>query len=31
MTKKRGRHRPEQIDRKLDEGHRQLASGKELD
>lgn len=31
MTKKRRRHTPEQIIRKLDEGHRQLASGKELD
>jgi hypothetical protein len=31
MTKKRRRHTPEQIIRKLDEGHRQLAAGKELD
>ena len=31
MTKKRRRHTPEQIIRKLDEGHRQLASGKNLD
>jgi hypothetical protein len=33
MTKKRRRHTPEQIIRKLDEGHRQLplASGMELD
>ena len=31
MTKKRRRHTPEQIIRKLDEGHRQLAVGKELD
>jgi hypothetical protein len=31
MTKKRRRHTPEQIIRKLDEGHRQLASGKDLD
>lgn len=31
MTKKRRRHTPEQIIRKLDEGHRQLAGGKELD
>ena len=31
MTKKRRRHTPEQIIRKLDEGHRQLAGGMELD
>jgi putative transposase len=31
MTKKRRRHTPEQIIRKLEEGHRQLAAGKELD
>jgi putative transposase len=31
MTKKRRRHTPEQIIRKLDEGHRHLAAGKELD
>ena len=31
MTKKRRRHTPEQIIRKLEEGHRQLATGKELD
>ena len=31
MTKKRRRHTPEQIIRKLDEGHRQLATGLELD
>ena len=31
MTKKRRRHTPEQIIRKLDEGHRQLATGKDLD
>jgi putative transposase len=31
MTKKRRRHTPEQIIRKLDEGHRHLASGEELD
>ena len=31
MTKKRRRHTPEQIIRKLDEGHRQLATGMELD
>lgn len=31
MTKKRRRHTPEQIIRKLDEGHRQLAAGRELD
>ena len=31
MTRKRRRHRPDQIIRKLAEGHRQLASGKELD
>ena len=31
MTKKRRRHTPEQIIRKLDEGHRQLAAGKNLD
>ncbi len=30
MTKKRRRHTPEQIIRKLDEGHRQLAAGKDL-
>lgn len=30
MTNKRRRHTPEQIIRKLDEGHRQLAAGKEL-
>ena len=29
--KKRKRHTPEQIIRKLDEGHRQLAAGKDLD
>ena len=31
MTKKRRRHTPEQIIRKLDEGHRLLATGRELD
>jgi len=31
MTKKRRRHTPEQIIRKLEEGRRQLAVGKELD
>ena len=31
MTKKRRRHTPEQIIRKLEEGHRQLAAGKQLD
>ncbi len=31
MTKKCRRHTPEQIVRKLKEGHRQLAAGKELD
>ena len=31
MTSKRHRHTPEQIIRKLDEGHRQPASGKDLD
>jgi len=31
MTRKRGRHTPEQIIRKLEEGHRQLAAGKELE
>ncbi len=31
MTKKRRRHTPEQIIRKLEEGQRQLASGMELD
>ena len=31
MTNKRRRHTPEQIIRKLDEGHRQLAAGKDLD
>lgn len=31
MTKKRRRHTPEQIIRKLDEGHRQLAGGRDLD
>ena len=31
MTRKRRRHTPEQIIRKLDEGHRQLAAGKELE
>ena len=31
MTKKRRGHTPEQIIRKLDEGHRQLAAGRELD
>ena len=31
MTNKRRRHTPEQIIRKLEEGHRQLATGKELD
>ncbi len=31
MTKKRRRHTPEQIIRKLEEGHRLLATGKELD
>ena len=31
MTKKRRRHTPEQIIRKLEEGHRQLAAGMELD
>jgi len=31
MTKKRRRHTPEQIIRKLEERHRQLAAGKELD
>ena len=30
MAKKRRRHTAEQIIRKLDEGHRQLAAGKEL-
>ncbi len=30
MTKKRRRHTPAQIIRKLDEGHRQLAGGQEL-
>ena len=30
MTKKRRRHTPEQITRKLEEGHRQLAAGSEL-
>jgi putative transposase len=30
-SRKRRRHTPEQIIRKLDEGHRQLASGMELD
>ena len=31
MTNKRRRHTPEQIIRKLDEGHRLLAAGKDLD
>jgi putative transposase len=31
MTRKRRRHTPEQIIRKLEEGHRQLAAGTELD
>lgn len=31
MTKKRRRHTPEQIIRKLEEGHRLLAAGTELD
>ncbi len=31
MTNKRRRRTPEQIIRKLDEGHRQLAAGKDLD
>jgi putative transposase len=31
MINKRRRHTPEQIIRKLDEGHRQLAAGKDLD
>ncbi len=31
MTKKRRRHTPEQIIRKLAESHKELASGKELD
>ena len=31
MTKKRRRHTPEQITRKLEEGHRQLAAGMDLD
>ncbi len=31
MTKKRRRHTPEEIIRKLDEGHRRLAAGKDLD
>jgi putative transposase len=31
MTRKRRRHTPEQIIRKLEEGHRQLAAGKELE
>jgi hypothetical protein len=31
MTKKRRRHTPEQIIRKLEGGYRQLAAGKELD
>ena len=31
MTKKGRRHTPEQIIRKLEEGHRRLAAGKELD
>ena len=31
MTKKRRRHTPEQIIRKLEEGHRLLAGGMELD
>lgn len=30
MTKKHRRHTPEQIIRKLEEGHRQLAAGREL-
>lgn len=30
MTKKRRRHTPDQIIRKLDEGHRLLASGQDL-
>lgn len=30
MTKKRRRHTPEQIIRKLEEGHRQLAGGMDL-
>jgi hypothetical protein len=31
MTKKRRRHTPDQIIRKLAEGHKELAAGKELD
>jgi hypothetical protein len=31
MTKKRRRHKPEQIIGKLDKSHRQLAAGKDLD
>jgi hypothetical protein len=31
MMRKRRRHTPEQIIRKLEEGHRQLAAGRELD
>jgi putative transposase len=31
MARKRRRHTPEQIIRKLEEGHRQLAAGKELE
>ena len=31
MTKRRRRHTPDQIIRKLAEGHKQLAAGKELD
>jgi hypothetical protein len=31
MTKNRRRHTPEQIIRKLAEGHKELAAGKELD
>ena len=31
MTKKRRRHTPVQIIRKLEEGHRHLAAGRELD
>ncbi len=31
VTRKRRRHRSEQIIRKLDEGHRQLVAGKGLD
>ena len=31
MTRKRRRHTPDQIIRKLAEGHKQLAAGKELD